>query len=163
MSENSAREVGLTWLALGISFSVFLVLGGLLAWLGGRPRLVLPLAGGLALLLGASLLIAPLAAGLARVLRWDIYRKPYAYIALNLLASGSLTVGWLVHAVSLLDQATTPAVWWQAGLLYLVGLLATVVALHVIQETFTGDLYRLANTVLGFGGYLVWGAAVAFF
>lgn len=51
----------------------------------------------------------------------------------------------------------------KGGLLYLVGVLATGVALHMIQESFTGDLYRMANTAVGLVGYLAWGGWVAFF
>ena len=163
MTESPTREIALTWAALGISFSAFLVLGALLAWLAGRPRLVLSLATGLLVLLVAAMLLPPVAAILAKVLRWDLYRGTAGFIALNLIASGSMTVTWLVYAVRRIEGATLETSWWQGGLLYVVGLLATVVALHMIQESFTGDLYRMANTAVGLVGYLVWGAWAAFF
>ena len=163
MTESPTREIGLTWAALGITFSTFLVLGALLAWLAGQPRLVLSLALGLLVLLGAALLVPPIAAILAKILRWDPYRHTYPYIALNLVASGAMTVSWVVYAVRRLDGATLGTSWWQGGVLYFVGLLATVVALHIVQESFTGDLYRMVNTAVGLVGYLAWGGWAAFF
>lgn len=157
MSESSAREIGLSWAALGFTFTLFLLLGALLSWLGGQTRLVLSLALGLAAFLGAALLASLIATALARMLRWNIYDHAPLYIGLNLLASGSLTVVWVVHAVRLVDRATLQAAGWQGGLLFFVGLLATVVAVQMIQEFFQGEIYRLANAALGFVGYLAWG------
>ena len=158
MPNNPAREIGLTWTALGLTFSLFLLLGALLSWLAGQTRLVLSLAVGLAVFLGAAFLASLIAAALAKLLRWNIYDRASLYIGLNLLASGSLMVAWVAHAAKLIDAATLQTSWWQGGLLYLVGLLATVVAVQMIQEFFEGEIYRLANAALGLVGYAVWGA-----
>jgi len=112
--------------------------------------------------LGAAFLASLISAALAKVLRWNIYDCANFYIGLNLLASGSLTVAWVVHTVKLVDATTPHASLWQGSLLYLVGLLATVVAVQMIQEFFQGEIYRLANAALGLVSYAVWGAWVVF-
>lgn len=163
MTDSPAREFTLSLLGMGWTFALFLLLGALLSWLAGQTRLVLSLALGLVLFLGAAFLASLIAAALAKILRWNIYDRASLYIGLNLLASGSLTVAWVAHAAKLVEAATLHASWWQGGLLYLVGLLATVVAVQMIQEFFQGDIYRLANAALGLVGYAVLGAWVAFF
>jgi hypothetical protein len=92
MTDSPPRELGLSLIGLGVTFTLSLLLGALLSWLAGQARLVLSLAAGLAVFLGAAFLASLIAAALAKALRWNVYDHSSFYIALNLLASGSLTL-----------------------------------------------------------------------
>lgn len=162
MTDSPSRELGLSLIGLGVTFTLFLLLGALLSWLAGQARLVLSLATGLAVFLGAAFLASLIATALAKALRWNVYDHSSFYIALNLLASGSLTIAWVARAAKLVEAATLHASWWQGGMLYLVGLIATVVAVQIVQEFFQGEIYRLVSAILGLVGYAVWGAWAAF-
>src|SRR5262245_63586362 len=113
MTDQPSREAGFSLLALAFTFTAFALLGGLLAWLAGSPRLVLRLAAGHAALLPATFLVAWIAGLLCRALRWNLYDHVPWFLGLNLLASGALTAGSLAYAVRSVHAAARHAAGWQ--------------------------------------------------
>jgi hypothetical protein len=146
----------LVWDLIGMvaATAVFTLLSGPLLWLAGRMAFLAPLARG-----GAVLLIGVLASGvlvgaLERAFGLDIHRRAKAYVGLNLLAGGALTVWWSIHAARLAGVAASAATPWQSTAVHVAGLLSVPVAATVVSVVYRGTVYRLTNLLLGLGTYL---------
>lgn len=138
MTESPVHNLGQALLWIALTLTLFLVVGSFLAGAAGRAPLVLSFAAALGILPPATYVAAWVAGLLAKVLRANVYDRAALYVSLNLVPSGALIVAWVAHAARLLT-ATHPTV-WPAGLLFFVGPLATVVAVLIVQEFFTGQI-----------------------
>jgi hypothetical protein len=152
----SEERQDLVWDLIGMvaATAVFTVLSSPVLWLAGRTGFLAPLARGGTVLLIGVLASAVLVGALERSFGLEIQRRAKAYVTVNLLAGGALTVWWSVHAARLADAAAGAATPWQVAAVHATGLLSVPVAATLVSVVYRGTLYRLANLLLGLGTYL---------
>lgn len=131
----------------------FLFVSTIILWLVGHAALAWQFAKGYALLWLLLLVISPLLNFIQRMFRLNLYDNAKVFVASNLLVSGVLVLGWSAFAALAVQNAG--ATGWVAGLLYVVGLVASYIGEQVVGAIFNGTIYQLANLALALMGFIV--------
>lgn len=140
---------------------LFPALAALALWPAGRAGVGLRLFKGFWVYWVVVAVVFVVAAWAQRRLRVDLYTRPDAFAASNLLVSGILTLGWAAFGALAARDAAADAGPFVAGGLYLTGLLSCVVACQVVGSFYSGQLYKFACLMVacaGFALFAVWPA-----
>ena len=152
--KDDRREATEGLITLGLNM-LFLALTALLFWPLDKAALALLWAKGYAvywLAVGMSVLLLSL---LERLFRVDIDTHYKVYVGLNLVVSAVLVVGWSAFGALAVGRAATGSTVWLAGVLYLVGGLASYVAFIVEMAFYKGGLYKVVTLPLALVSYLL--------
>ncbi|HWS89406.1 MAG TPA: hypothetical protein VN282_20700 [Pyrinomonadaceae bacterium] len=142
--------------------AVFVALAALLLWPAGKAATALTLARGFWALWTALIISGALVVLLQRLFRVDMYSHGDAYIVSGLVVGGLHQAGWSAFAALAAREAAAGAPLWLAAVLYFVGLLSCLVALHVVSAFYMGSIYRMTNLIVAAASLLlfcVWPAA----
>ena len=81
-----------------------------------------------------------------------------AYVLSNLAVGVTLLVFWGGYTALLIRDSAGGARWWVAGILYVVGVLASHAAFSVVSGIYGGTLYRRVNVVVALAAFVFFAA-----
>ena len=155
--KDDRREATEGLIVFGLN-ALFLALAALVLWPLDKAALALLWAKGYAvywLAVGMSVLLLTL---LERLFRVDIETHYKVYVGLNLVVSAVLGAGWSAFGALAVGRAAAGSTVWVAGVLYLVGGLASYVAFVVATAFYKGGLYKVVMLPLVLVSYLLFAA-----
>ncbi len=141
---------------------LFLALSALLFWPLDKLMLALGLAKGYGILWVIIFVTAVLLNGVHRFFRMNIYDRANAYILSTLAVSCFLQVGWSAFAALMVHSFVTGGPVWTGVILYLVGVLACLIAFFNVSSFYSGQIYKLVSlplTLVSFLVFSIWPAS----
>ncbi len=152
--KDDRREATEGLIVFGLNV-LFLALTALVFWPLDKVALALLWVKGYAVYWLAVVVSILLLTLLERVFRVDPDTHYNVYVGLNLAVSAVLVVGWSAFGALALGSAAAGAAVWVAGVLYLVGGLASYVAFMVATVFYKGGLYKIVTLPLVLVSYLL--------
>ncbi|MDX2204700.1 MAG: hypothetical protein NW223_18255 [Hyphomicrobiaceae bacterium] len=153
------RAFGLSLATIGILVLGLLLVSAPMLWPLGRLWLLWVMAKGLLALFAAALAFTTAWGLYIRLTRrdpTDIHSRRFGLFVGSNVAAGAIMLGcWGAYLARHIDAAAAGTAWWQGALLYLDGLLATLVAENIAGELFQGTLYRSINMLVSYTAFIL--------
>jgi hypothetical protein len=137
---------------------LFVGLAALALWALGLPPLAVRLAKAYAVLWGAVSFASTALSMLQSILRINIYDHPDAFLCSNLAVGLLLLPAWTAFAALAVRGFAEGATLWAAGLLYVVGFLASFVAWKVVCAFYRGYYYQATNLPVALASFVLFAA-----
>ena len=160
VEDRSRRVFGMSETALDFLIPfvlsvIFVALIALLLWPLGKAMLAFRLAKGFGIFWLVTVVTAFALYRIQRLFHVDTDTHVNAYVISNASLSVFLLAGWSAFAVMTAHSFVGGIPMWQATVIWLTGLLSSVVAFVVLTSIYRGAVYRLINIALSLVSFVI--------
>lgn len=134
---------------------VFEALILLLLWPLGKVDLAFRLANGFGIFWFVTCVVTFFVIRIQHLFRINLYERGNTFMAMNLIASVALVMGWSAFVTLNIRNFASGAPLWLTVVLWLIGIVSSWIACLIVGSFYTGHLYRFVSLLLALVSFLV--------